>query len=79
MEHQRKWYRKQCITVIDRTKDIKPAERTLLFNVADLFNGNYNNAFNTMFKFLNIKPGQYTDLIEKFLEIHKFEETSQIG
>lgn len=70
-EKQRIWYRKQCENRIISVRDNRPAERTHLFNVSNLFNGKHDTAFDKLFKFLGIVPGNYDKLIEDFLQIHQ--------
>lgn len=70
VEYQLAHYRKECIARIENTIDNNAAERTMLFNVEDLFNGQQVNSFNKMFKFLNIAPGNYDTLLQEFLQIH---------
>ena len=71
MDRQHAWYKKQCNVRISNIINFAPADRTLLFNIDDLFNGQANVAFDKVFQFLDVTPGDYAPLLQEFLNIHE--------
>lgn len=70
-EKQHIWYRKQCDKRIEQIKDFTVAKNTFMFDIENLFNGKHYEAFDKLFAFLDLKTGNYENLIGNFLELHR--------